>query len=408
MIMVAETISLGILSLPSVLATIGMVPGAILIVSMGALATYSGYVIGQFRNAHPWVHSMADAGHVLFSPWGERWGRFGREFLGAAQVIFLIFSMASHILTWEIGFNTITSGATCTIVWGVIALVLFWIIDLPRTLKNVSYFSIASFISIFSAVMITMIDVGITNPGMNKWHDTQVASFADAFLSVTNIVFAYAGHVAFFGFISEFKKPRDFPKALALLQITDTVMYLVAAVVIYRYGGDSVDSPALGSAGTTVKKVAWGIAIPTIIIAGVIYGHVATKYIYVRIFRGTRHMAKRTWLSFGTWAAIALTLWIIAFIIAESIPDFNDLLALISSLFAAWFTYGISGIFWLFINWGQWFKNPKKMALFALNVLMFGIGLGICGMGLYASGKAINEGSKSGSWTCKQTKANSQ
>jgi amino acid permease len=234
MIMIAETISLGVLSLPSVLATIGMVPGVILIVGMGALATYSGYVIGQFRNAYPWVHSMGDAGNVLFSPWGERWGRFGREFLGAAQVIFLVFSMASHILTWEICFNTITSGATCTIVWGIIALVLFWIVDLPRTLKSVSYFSIASFISIFSAVMVTMIHIGITNPGMGMWHGTKVASFADAFLSVTNIVFAYAGHVAFFGFIAEFKKPRDFPKALALLQITDMAMYLMTAVVIYR------------------------------------------------------------------------------------------------------------------------------------------------------------------------------
>lgn len=53
--MIAETISLGILSLPSVLATIGMVPGAILILGLGTVATYSGYVIGQFKSAYPWV-----------------------------------------------------------------------------------------------------------------------------------------------------------------------------------------------------------------------------------------------------------------------------------------------------------------------------------------------------------------
>lgn len=56
--MIAETISLGILSLPSVLATIGMAPGAILILSLGIVATYSGYVIGQFKMAHPWVSSV--------------------------------------------------------------------------------------------------------------------------------------------------------------------------------------------------------------------------------------------------------------------------------------------------------------------------------------------------------------
>ena len=39
MVMTAETVSLGILSLPSVLASIGMVPGIILITSLGLLAT---------------------------------------------------------------------------------------------------------------------------------------------------------------------------------------------------------------------------------------------------------------------------------------------------------------------------------------------------------------------------------
>ena len=141
MIMIAETISLGILSLPSVLSSVGLVPGMLIILGMGILATYSGYVIGQFKGRYPWVHNMADAFEILFRPLGLP--RFGREFGGAAQTIFLIFSMASHILTWTICFDTLTNSATCTIVWGVVALVLFWIIDLPRTLKNVSYFSIA-------------------------------------------------------------------------------------------------------------------------------------------------------------------------------------------------------------------------------------------------------------------------
>jgi amino acid permease len=42
--MIAETISLGILSLPSVLARIGLVPGLILIVGLGIIATYTGWV----------------------------------------------------------------------------------------------------------------------------------------------------------------------------------------------------------------------------------------------------------------------------------------------------------------------------------------------------------------------------
>lgn len=54
-VMIAETISLGILSLPSVLATVGLVPGFLLILGLGIIATYSGYVIGQFKERYPWV-----------------------------------------------------------------------------------------------------------------------------------------------------------------------------------------------------------------------------------------------------------------------------------------------------------------------------------------------------------------
>lgn len=141
MLMIAETVSLGILSLPSTLATIGLIPGVIILIGLGFLATYSGYVIGQFKARFPWVHNFADAFEILFEPLGYK--RFGRELGGAFQVIFLIFAMASHIVTWNICMRTLSNHATCNLVWGVIALFLFWFLDLPRTLRNVSYFSVA-------------------------------------------------------------------------------------------------------------------------------------------------------------------------------------------------------------------------------------------------------------------------
>lgn len=50
--------------------------------------------------------------------------------------------MGSHVLTFTIAFNTMTGHATCTIVWGVIGTVVLFLFTLPRTLKNVSYFSV--------------------------------------------------------------------------------------------------------------------------------------------------------------------------------------------------------------------------------------------------------------------------
>lgn len=246
-----------------------------------------------------------------------------------------------------------------------------------------------------------MIAVGIEKPiGAGSLSATRTLSFTKAFGSVTNITFAYAGNVAFFGFIAELKNPKDWNKALALLQIFDITLYLVAAVVIYVYCGNGVASPALGSSSTVVKKIAWGMAIPTIIIAGVIYGHVASKYIFTRVFKDSPHSTKRTRLATMSWYGITLAVWTLAWVIAESIPVFNDLLGLISALFASWFTYSIPGIMWLYMYHGQWLASPAKIAATAACMILVIVGAVICVCGLWASSVSISKATGGGSWSC--------
>jgi drug/metabolite transporter (DMT)-like permease len=110
-------------------------------------------------------------------------------------------------------------------------------------------------------------------------------------------------------------------------------------------------------------------------------------------------MSKKTPLAIGAWLVIITVFWTIAFIIAMSIPTFNDLLSLISSLFASWFTYGLAGVLWLYLHRGGAWK--KKPFLAVLNVFLVLMGVGIMGMGLYASGTAIKADSGSSkSWSC--------
>lgn len=135
-------------------------------------------------------------------------------------------------------------------------------------------------------------------------------------------------------------------------------------------------------------------------VSNVIYGHVAAKYIYLRLFRGTEHIHSRSLVATGSWLLITLALWIVAWIIAESIPVFNNLLSLISSLFASWFTYGLAGFMWLWMNWGEWFRDWRKGGLTFVNLGTFAMGAAICGIGLWSSGKAIHDDSGTASWTC--------
>ncbi|KAL4966630.1 transmembrane amino acid transporter protein-domain-containing protein [Aspergillus stella-maris] len=394
--MVAETVSIGILSLPSVVAALGLVPAIILLVGIGLMSTYTGYTIGQFRWAYPHVQSMADAGEVLA-------GAFGREFLGMGQLLLIVFIMASHLLTFTVAMNTITDHGTCSIVFGVVGLVISYLLCLPRTAAKVSYLSIglAAFISVFSSVLIVMIAVGVEKPWKGKLEAAVDTNLYHAFLGVCNIVFSFSGHVAFFSFIAELKDPREYPKSLFLLQGTDTILYIVSSVVIYCYAGPNVTSPALGSASPIIGKIAYGIALPTIIIGGVVNGHVTAKYIYVRIFRGTNRMHKSDLVSVGSWVGITLATWIVAWVIAMAIPVFNNLLSLIASLFASWFTYGFSGMFWLYLNKSCLFASPRKIFLTVVNIGMVAVSAAICGLGLYVSGRALNEDSSSASFSCR-------
>ncbi|EJT74603.1 aromatic and neutral aliphatic amino acid permease [Gaeumannomyces tritici R3-111a-1] len=399
-VLIAETVSLGILSLPSVLATVGLAPGIVLILIMSGLSTYSGMVLAEFRAAYPYVQNFGDALEVIGKSIGM--GPLFQEVFGWAQVTFQVFVMASHLLTWTICLNTLTDSSTCTIVWAVVGLGVFAVLNFPRTLKHTAWMSMASCISIVVAVLVTIGDVAYERPiGSKAIEAAREIPFTSGMLAITNIAVSFSSHSCFFSVIGEFKKPEDFPKALALLQIADTTLYLLAAIVIYVCVGPNVPSPALSAAASrTMRKAIWGIAIPTIVIAGVIYGHVAAKYIFARIFRDSKHAVRRTKLSGIVWLAIVCGLWALSMVIAESIPVFNSLLGIVAAIFASWFSYGLPGVFWLWMHWGDFFSSKRQTARFAGNVLLFITGLLICVLGLWASIEAIATERVTKPWSC--------
>jgi hypothetical protein len=106
--------------------------GVILILGLGALSTYTGYVLGEFKLRYPEVYSMADAGEMLAGP-------IGREILGTGQLLFLIFIMGGHILTFTKAMNALTDHGTCTIVFGIVGMVVSFICTLPRTMISITW-----------------------------------------------------------------------------------------------------------------------------------------------------------------------------------------------------------------------------------------------------------------------------
>ncbi|KAK5692230.1 hypothetical protein LTS12_028735 [Elasticomyces elasticus] len=151
-------------------------------------------------------------------------------------------------------------------------------------------------------------------------------------------------------------------------------------------------SPAFGSLSNDIyKKVSFSFMVPTLIFLGVLYASVSARFLFFRIFDNTRHKGNHTLVGWASWAAILAVLWILAFIIAEVIPFFNDLLSIMSSLFDSFFGFIFWGTAYLRMrreDYGPGFyKNRgfRGWCGLVVNVFLICVGLFFLGPGTYAS-----------------------
>ncbi|KAK1623574.1 transmembrane amino acid transporter [Colletotrichum phormii] len=391
-LMIAEIVSNGMLSLPSSLAVVGIVPGVILIVFLGIFATYTSWLLVQFKLRHPEVHSMGDAGQILF-------GRPGREILVFGTVVFAVFATGGQLLAGQIALATLSDNKLCLMLYTGIFAVPTLLFSFPRTMDQLSWLCIPSVLSILVAGIVGMVGAGV-HPAPGRQVDVAVSSdFYTAFIAITNPVFAYAGHFMFFILMSEMRRPQEAMKAAYTLQGFATTFYAVFAVVCYVYLGSEVASPAFSSLEPKWAKAAYGIAIPNFLLAGSLYAHTAAKLIFVRIFRKSHHLHSHTAVGWGTWAILVVIMNGAAFVLAVGVPIFNYLIGIAASLFAAWYTYGIAGAFWLHDNyhdydgWRQW---ARKWFQAFVAVLTLAAGGFICVAGTYVTVKGIVEAYESG------------
>ncbi|KIW05361.1 uncharacterized protein PV09_03877 [Verruconis gallopava] len=395
-LMIAECISLGILSLPRALAVLGLIPGLILIVVLGIIAGYTGYIIGQFKLKHPSCTSMAEAG-VISS------GRVLGELIGLGQLFVLIFIMAAHITSFAVMMNVLTKHATCTLVFSLTGLAVSVLLTLPRTLRNISYFSIASCVSIFAAVFIVIVGVGVTKPDPNRMQLVGKTNFVHGMCATLNIILAYAGHVTYFGFASELKNPKDYNKSLVMLQSTAVIVYTVCAVIIYYFCGPYVPAPALSAASPEVRIAAYAVACPTIVIAGVVNGSVGAKQIYLRFWQLRKQpqvIQEKSKRAYFSWFVTVISIWVVAWLIASSIPKFEYVLALVAALFSGWYSFGLTSWFWRSLNKGKLLASGRNILLSVLNTIIFIMGTLICVLGIYACSVAMRNGDTGRPFSC--------
>ncbi|KAI7497744.1 N amino acid transport system protein [Hortaea werneckii] len=401
--MIVEAIALGSLSIPSAFAVLGLVPGVIITVGLGFIAIYTSYLIGLVKLKYPHVAHYADAVGLI-------WGRVGKELAGFMFAALLILSTGSHALTGSIAISTIADTDTCAVAWSVVSAVVLFFLALPPSFAEFAILGYIDFVSILLAIGITIVATGVsasdTAGGLvavdwQLWpaHGT---SFHSAFLSITNILFAYSFAMCQFSFMDEMHTPRDYTKSVWALGLIEIFIYTLTGSLVFVFVGTGVESPALLSASHLVSRIAFGVAIPVIFISGSINTTVVGRYIIQRVFPDSEIRYTNTRNGWIIWILLVLAITVVAWVIAEAIPVFNALLGLISSLFTSGFTLYFPPLFWfLLLKEGKWTSSWKNIGLSVLNMTIFLIGLLVLSSGTYASVQDIihTAGQKS-SFTC--------
>ncbi|CAG8263123.1 unnamed protein product [Penicillium olsonii] len=315
----------GVLSLPSSLYSLGAVGGSISIIAWGAFNTYSFVILGNFRKKHPHCHSIADMAEVAG-------GFFAKELTGLLFLIGYVLVTGSGIIGVSTALNALSHHAACTVWWSFIAAVVIIATASVRKLQHVGWLTYAGFVSIYAAVLIVVIGVttrdrpaaapqegpydlgfvAINNPG-----------FAAGMVASSTIFVSSAGTSAFIPVMSEMRNPKDYKKSLYLCMALVTASYLAFSLVVYRWCGQWVASPSLG---------------------------IAAKYVFVRILGKTRHLQANTVVHWATWMGCTIMLGAISFILAEAIPIFNYLIALVGSVCFAPLAMCLPGFLWLHSN----------------------------------------------------------
>ncbi|KAA8915197.1 hypothetical protein TRICI_002554 [Trichomonascus ciferrii] len=412
-----EYICLAMMSFPNSYSVLGLVPGLILTVFVSLTMFYTGLVLWEYCLRNPRVRDMCDIGQKLLGD--KRWGWY---FTATMFMLNNTFVCGVHVFTGRNYLETVAPGKVCGVVYGIVVAIVCFLFSLPRTFASMSWPALFSAGTMGLSVVLAMIFSGVQDAPAN--YDPAIpvkynlfpapgTTFVQGMNAFLNIAFTFAGQVTYPSFIAEMRNPREFKKSLACVTVAELVLFSLTGAIIYVYvGNEYMTAPAFGSLQIKYDKIAFSFTVPAIIFLGVLYAAVAARFIFFRIFRDNRrHLTSNTKTGWLVWGGILLSTWLIAFVIAEGIPIFNDLLSLLCSLFSCWFGFIFWGIAYFTMRYEDygagWYlrlRSPKAIILFALNVFIIACGLVIMGPGTYATVQSIinafNEGTVGGAFSC--------
>ena len=361
---------------------------------------YTGFIIIDYCERFPHLKNICDIGQHLF--WGHKYAWYATAACFIANNTLV---QGLHVLVGAKYLNTITDHSVCSVGFAAIVACISFVFSVPRTFSSLSWVGYFSAVTMFISVILAMVFAGVQThphgydgtPMTYHLFPKKGTTYVEAMGAFLNIVYTFVGQITYPQFIAEMKKPKDFRKVLWIVTSCELVIFSLAGAVMYVYiGNEYITAPAFGSLERTYKIITFTFAVPTIIFVGSLYSNISARFLFFNIFGSSKHRYSHTLVGWFTWVGLLSLTWIGAFIVAEVIPFFSDLLSLMSSLFDCWFG---------FVFWGMAFWRIKQMKYntvtpyksftfyeklnFYVCLSLIAIGIYILGPGLYATVQSI-------------------
>lgn len=356
------------------------------------------------------MHTIVDAAEIAafqLSGGSRAWARFCK---GLAEVLYILswlLCIGLAVLAIGTALNAITKHGTCTVAFNVIAFLICIAAGSIRKIHGLGVLLWVGFASSIVSVLIVVIAVAVRDrpayaPQTGPYELGFQAlppvgtTFAQAWAASIAIYASSSNTCGYLPVISEMRRPQDFFKSLWICEAFVTSAYLSLATVVYAYCGKWVTSPSLGSAGETIKIVAYAIALPGLIAVGMICVHVPAKSIFVRALRGTHHLTENTKTHWVVWMSCTISCGFVGWLLAEAIPFFTSLVSLIGSLGFGPLGVILPPFLWFSLHEGYRTGTAGQRALWWLHVAIVVLGLFLSIGGTYANISNIVDQFKAG------------
>ncbi|EXJ71533.1 uncharacterized protein A1O5_05341 [Cladophialophora psammophila CBS 110553] len=438
---------------PYVFASCGYGLGVGIFVLFGIAAAASGLMIWKvFLALDSSRYPMLSFGDPFFRLFGPK----TRHFINVTQAFQMWCSVCVVLMGNSQILSQLAKAKVCYIAIVIINMAIGMISGALRSLKHLGWlcnfavwFNIVSFIIICAAAALNGPDPTValqttllktfepvktfvgTPPAQYQQQTTDI--FAAQFNGIDTIVYAYSGALLFVAFLSEMRHPMDFWKGCLLAQTFILVVYVFFGAFVYTYIGQySITSITQVVSPYGLQLVSNILALVTGFLAIFLYFNIGMKTVYLEVGQELFGLpAISTKKGYYLWLGLGPVYWIVALVLAVSVPNFTAITNLIGGLLSLNFTYSIPAIMyvaWVIQNaatlpgegfdpytgvttrhddgWKRYMRGLRKSWWYSVPAILFALGgLASSGMGSWSAIQSLKEifgpgGTIQTSWSC--------